>query len=118
MTEADDLPVSAHALSPLPSSQPDVERPRAAVGAARLLEPEHHRAHVRLTQPVRHEAAKDAGLVDPTGRGLFPAFSGDDYHQLGALSLRLDEKPTQRMVSLSLVHPVQVDRAVDGGAAA
>ena len=47
-----------------------------------------------------------------------PALAGDDDDELRAARLRMAQEAAQGLMRLGLVHPVQVDRAVDLGAPA
>ena len=69
-------------------AQPDIERARAAVMGRGLLEAEHDGAQVRQAQPVRHDAAQDAALLEEAVARGGGALAGDDEHDLVAALAR------------------------------
>ena len=83
-----------------------------------LLEAEHDRAQLRQAQPVRHDAAQDAALLEEAVARGGGALAGDHQHDLVAALARAMQEADERPMGLALAHAVEVDRAVGAPGAA
>ena len=90
----------------------------AAVLDGGLGEAHDMRAHRRLAQPMRHEAAEHAALL--RGPEIAPfigfevnAFAGDDEHMTVALRLAAGEEVAERGMSIALTHAVKIEPRID-----
>ena len=95
-----------------------IEGAAATVLDGGLGEAHDMRAHRRLAEPMRHEAAEHTALL--RGPEIAPfigfdvnAFAGDDEHMAVAVRLAAGEEVPERGMSIALTHAVKIEPRID-----